>query len=335
MKNLTLIFLTTFTITISAQEVDNKEQKMAQVTFAYPVGSNGAQAMEYSNNFSFNILYGLNGGVNGAEIGSIFNYNKGSVSGFQLAGVGNFNTGATQGLLISGVANITQTTFSGIALSGAVNYANDSSKGAQISVLNLSTQKFTGLQLGAINYAKKVKGMQLGVINYQGTNSGYPIGIVSIAKGGLYKFELTGGEVFYTNLSYKMGVERLYTIYKVGNSSYKSKSVYSVGLGFGSQLPIGEKHRLIIDVSGNQIVYDNNWDSGLNLLNKLDLNYEFKLTPALSILAGPSLNVYVSDVKVEGEYGTLNIPYTLSTSEWSNGKTFTWVGFNAGIGVEL
>ena len=76
-----------------AQNNDTLKTRKAQITFGYPIGSNGMVSMEYSNNFSFNILYGLNGGVVGAEIGSILNYNKGKVAGFQLTGVSNINTG--------------------------------------------------------------------------------------------------------------------------------------------------------------------------------------------------------------------------------------------------
>jgi len=325
-------------------------------------------SMEYSNNFSFNILYGLNGGVNGVEIGSIFNYNKGEVKGFQLSGVSNINTGYSEGFLLSGVSNICMDSTSGLFISGVLNYSKQNSKGFQLSgvsnicmdstsglfisgVLNYSKQNgkgfqlataniaangFKGFQLGVFNYAKKLKGVQFGVINYLNDGAeGLPIGIFSIVKNGHFELELTGGEVIYSNLNYKMGVERFYTIYKAGYSSYKNNPVYSYGLGFGGNISISEKQKISIDLSANQTVYNNDWESNLNMLNKADFNYKYSVSEKFSLLIGPSFNVYVTEEKVDGEYGTLNIPYSIYTNEWSSGKLYMWLGINAGLSLKL
>ena len=100
------IWVFSISINLVAQENNILKTRKAQITFAYPIGSNGMNSLEYSNNFSFNILYGLNGGVNGIEIGSILNYNKGEVKEFQLSGISNINTGNSKGFLLSGVSNI-------------------------------------------------------------------------------------------------------------------------------------------------------------------------------------------------------------------------------------
>ncbi len=52
-------------------------------------------------------------------------------------------------------------------------------------------------------------------------------------------------------------------------------------------------------------------------------------------MAGPSFNVYISQEKINGEYGTLNIPYTIYTNEKTNSKLFMWVGFNAGLSLKI
>lgn len=323
-------------INLIAQETDSVKTRKAQISFGYPVGSNGINSMEYSNNFSFNILYGLNGGVNGAEIGSILNYNKGNVKGFQLAGVANINTGYSQGFILSGVSNICLDSTSGFFVSGVLNFANQNSKGFQLATLNFVGNEFSGFQLGVLNYSKKLKGVQLGVVNFlvNGENA-LPIGIFSIVKNGHFEFELTGGEVIYSNLNYKMGVERFYTIYKVGYSTYKNNPVYSYGLGFGGNIPISNKQNINIDLTANYITYNNEWDSKLNLLNKVDFNYKYNFNKKLSLLVGPSYNVYITQEKVDSEFGTLNIPYTIYTKEYSNSKLFMWIGFNAGLSFKL
>ena len=338
MKKLYLVTILVFLISINlvAQEKDSLKMRKAQVTFAYPIGSNGLSSLEYSNNFSFNILHGLNGGVNGAEIGSILNYNRGKVTGFQLSGVTNINTGFSEGFLLSGVSNVCGDSTSGLVLSGVLNYSKGNSKGFQLATINISASKFKGFQLAVVNYAKKIEGVQFGVINILGDEEkGIPIGLFNIVKSGHFEFELTGGEVLYTSLNYKMGVEKFYTIYKVSLSSYKSNPVYSYGLGFGGILPISEKQKLSIDITANRIIYNNNWENNLNLLNKVDVNYKYSVTRKISLLIGPSINIYVTEEKVDGEYRTLSIPYSIYTNEWSSGKLFLWFGLNAGLSLKL
>jgi len=323
-------------INLFAQENDGLKTRKAQVTFAYPIGSNGMSSLDYSNDLSFNILYGLNGGVNGIEIGSILNYNKGEVKGFQLSGVLNVNTENSGGLLLSGVSNICMDSTSGVFISGVLNYSKQNAKGFQLATANIAANEIKGVQLGVVNYAKKIKGLQVGVINIlDDEEKGLPIGLFSIVKNGLYELELAGGEAIYSNLNYKMGVERFYTIYKIGYSSFKNSPVYSAGLGFGGNISISKTQKLSVELSSNQIVYNNNWNGNLNMLNKVDFNYKYSFSEKFSLMIGPSFNIYVTEKKVDGEYGTLNIPYSIYANEWSSGKLFMWVGLNAGLSLKL
>jgi hypothetical protein len=323
MKKLKLISIFIFiaTANIVAQENDSLKTSKVQVTFAYPLGNKGTNSMKYSNNFSFNVLYGLNGGVNGAEIGSIFNFNKGIVRGFQLSGISNICLKSTNGLVISGV----------------LNYSKQNSKGFQLSTVNVCDNEFRGLQLGVVNYSKKLKGIQVGLFNLiDSGDKSLPIGLFSIVKNGYYELELTGGDAINYNLNFKMGVEKFYTIFKTGYSLFKNNSIYSVGLGFGSNVPISEKQKISIDLSYNQIVYNNYWDNGkINILNKADFNYKYSFSNKFSVLIGPSFNIYITEEKVEGKYGTLNIPNTIYSNERMNSKLFMWFGINAGLSLKL
>lgn len=339
MKQLNIVIVLVFLFSMNLKAQENKSLKSGgtQISFAYPIGSNGANSPEYLNNFSFNVLYGFNGGVNGAEIGSILNHNAEGINGFQLSGVMNINKGYSKGLMISGISTIIKDSTSGFLISGVLNYSEKAAKGVQLSTLNIASNEFNGFQLGVFNYAKKLKGVQFGVINVlEDGESGVPIGLFSFVKNGHYEFELTGGEVIYTNLNFKMGVERFYTIFKLGFSSYKNDPIYSLGMGFGSNVLISEKHKVSVDLSFNQIFYDDDWESEkLNFLNKADLNYKYHLSPNLSLLLGPSFNLFLAEERDEMEYGTLDIPYTLHTYNWDNNKLFMWIGVNAGIAVKL
>lgn len=331
---LTVLFTFITHLGLFAQENNTTKNRAVQVTFGYPIGSNGINSMDYSNSFSLNILYGLNGGVRGAEIGSIFNYNKGNVTGAQMAGVANINTGFTNGVALSGVFNLSKGNLQGAQIS-TINWASNELIGTQISVLNYATS-FQGLQLGVMNYTEKFNGLQVAVVNIANdAETGVSFGLINVVNGGLFEIELTTGEVLYANLNYKMGTDRLYTIYKAGISSYKNMMVNSYGLGFGTTVYLGERSMLNIDLSGNQIILDNDWDSDLNMLNKLDVNYKFTITDFFTVLVGPSLNIYVSEVFNGEGYGTLEIPYTLSTNEYSSGTVASWVGINAGVSFVL
>lgn len=366
---------------ILSQSSDNTGTRKAQVTFAYPVGSRGNVSINYSNNFSFNILYGLNGGLNGFEFGSLWNHNEGDVKWMQISGLVNSTNGDSHGLIISGIANINTGAITGADISGILNYSRNylaglhvagianicpdsvkgalvsgilnltkgSSKGFQVSTVNVADD-LEGFQVGVVNHSKKLKGFQIGVVNIveEDGKEAIPFGLISIVKNGFRELELTAGEAIYSNLNYKMGVERLYTIFKAGFSRYQEKPVFSFGLGVGSGIYLSERQRLNIELSTSQICYDkkwifydNNWKVRKNELSKLDLNYRFYVLHNLSFLIGPSFNVYSTGEKVNTNesinsiYGTINMPHVVYEHEYADKKLFTWIGFNAGMSVKL
>jgi len=339
MKRAFKLFAITFLLLsgkyVFAQNSDSYQVRPVQITFAYPLGSNGINSMNYVNNFSLNILYGLNGGVAGAEIGSIINFNRGDVKGLQVSGVSNINSGYTNGIQLAGVLNINRGETKGIQLAGVANFNINATKGFQLGTANFAKNDFTGFQLGVLNFSESLTGMQLGVINVLGSpDRALPIGIFSIVKNGHYELEVTGGEVLYLNLNYKMGIEKFYTIFKTGLSYYNQEPVYSIGLGFGGMVKLGGTSTLSIDASGNEIVYKNDWpDEKENLLNKLDINYRYGITKNLSILIGPSFNLYLTQKFFDNKYGTLNLPYHIFTNETSDAgtKSYFWIGVNGGL----
>ena len=123
-----------------------------------------------------------------------------------------------------------------------------------------------------------------------------------------------------------MGVEKFYTVFKAGMSSFANSPVYAAGFGFGGSVGIRERHKINIDASTSSILYNNNLPiDKTNLLNKIDLNYKFELSPRLSLLLGPSVNIYVA------EDAALNVPYTIYSAESSGTHTSIWIGANAGV----
>ena len=318
---------------VSAQENEESTTQAAQVTFAYPLGTNGVDAISTPNNFSFNVLYGLNGGLNGTEIGGLMNYNNGEMNGFQMAGVVNINREQSNGVMLAGKSNISLGQTSGAMISGVYNLATGDSKGVQIAAVNNATADFSGVQIGCVNYAHRLDGVQIGIVNIvDDGDQAIPIGLINVVRNGYYELEVATGDVLFTNINYKMGVERFYTIFKLGFSSYEDKPVLSAGIGFGTMLTLAEKHKVSIDLSANQIFYDDDWNQDdVNYLTKLDLNYKLSLGEHVSLLAGPSFNLYVSDIRVDDSFGTLRIPYNSHTIVSDDNQKWMWVGFNAGL----
>lgn len=320
-----------------AQESTEQQQRFAQFSFVYPIGSNGINSPSFSNKFSLNALVGVNGGVSGVEIGGLTNFNRGDVFGIQLAGIGNFNFGKTTGLMLAGIANISSDETKAIQLSGIYNASTNTSSGVQVALINTTHGDYKGLQAGVINYAKKMHGVQMGVVNViEDGDNAIPIGLLNIVKNGYYALEHTSNETMPLNLSFKMGVENFYTILRISGSTYLKEVVYGAGIGVGSNIPLSERSRIVIDLTTNNLEYSNLpvW-KGINSLNKFELMYKFNLSEHFSVMAGPSYNAYVSNIELGDDYGTLNPPLVLSTDFRSDRQIQTWLGFSAGISITL
>jgi hypothetical protein len=331
----TVFIITALIFSFSISFAQEKERKQIQASLITPISNHGANAVEYSNDFSLNATVGINGGVNGFELGGVANINKGNVKGCQIGGVANITEGTSKGTIISGTINLASDSTSGFQLAGVTNIVNSSSKGFQLSVANIVKEHFSGFQLGVINIAKSFKGLQFGLINIsKDASNGTPIGLVNIIKGGYKAIEATTTETMHARLTYKMGVEKCYTIYQVGYGSYKDKSVMEFGMGLGSLFSIAPKHKVALEATTSQLIYDNQW-KGINMLNQLKLNYHFALTPKLDLVAGPVANVYISDRTTDERYGTIHIPSTIYKHYGSKNLVATWIGFNAGICFNL
>ena len=187
---------------------DSVKTRPIQVTFIHPIGIYGTSSIHTKNYLSFNIIYGVNGGLSGFEFGGVANKNIGDVSGLQIAGLINNNLGSAKGILIAGLANHVQDSAYCLAIAGLSNRFGNSGGGMQVAGLNnyvdgnfvgmqaaglrnKSKGDFIGLQVaGLTNYNDKdFSGMQIsGISNINGGNfSGLQIGLINRAKkvGGL------------------------------------------------------------------------------------------------------------------------------------------------------
>ncbi len=181
------------------------------------VSTHGKMSAHTVNKVSFNLLGGYTTGVEGVEIGGLFNINKknvnyaqaaglfnivgGKMIGVQGAGLYNFVMDSTIGLQVSGISSMTNKDVIGIQgsglyshvggrlmgmqVSGLVNMSINGVIGTQISGLgNISGKKIDGTQIsGCFNVStKEINGVQISpIVNYAKKVDGVQIGLINIS----------------------------------------------------------------------------------------------------------------------------------------------------------
>jgi hypothetical protein len=296
----------------------------------------------------FNII---GGNVDGAQIGGLYNQALGSVDGVQVGGLCNFVKNDVAGTQISGLYSHTSTSMDGAQISGLVSFANDTADGSQISGLanvagkrmngtqiagltNISGRETNGVQIASLlNYTKKLDGVQIGFINIADTSTGYSIGFLNIVLKGYHKLSLSTNEVLHFNAAFKSGTKNLHSILFGGLNLDPDKKAFSFGYGVGSEMTLIKRLSISPEASA-QYLYLGDWDH-LNLLSKLTLNLNFRITKYLSVYAGPSINIYYSNagsVINEGyQYLVPRRGYSVYT--FDDPHVTGWFGWNAGINL--
>lgn len=162
------------------------------------LGTHGKMSGQVVNKFSFNMLGGYSAGVNGFEMGGVFNIVKndvryaqlsglfnmagGKLNGIQVAGAYNQVLQASKGWQLAGLCNFINDTLNGVQVTGAYNHVWGKLEGAQVSgMANLVRDNIEGAQIaGAVNYAnKQITGAQVS-------------GMVNVAMGEIHGTQITG-----------------------------------------------------------------------------------------------------------------------------------------------
>ena len=264
------------------------------------------------------------------------NVHRGDNLGGQVAGFMNLNGGYLVGPQVAGFLNIAKGPVAGAQVAGFMNIDHGNLKGSQTAgCINIARNVYGSQVAGLVNIASKVKGVQIGFLNIADTASGPQIGLLSISRNGYRRLEVFGAERIQTNLAFRMGHKKFHNIFTAGINPLANTWEWSYGYGFGSQMDIGKKGVLHIDLVCNQIMQDQGkWPDELNLLNQLKILPGIRPGQRTAFFAGPVLNVAVSQVrnKENGEIGTGIIPaWTLFDKTDGPTRVAVWVGFNAGI----
>lgn len=334
-----------------------------QLSLTPGLGTQGKLSPQVINNFSLNVFGGYNGGINGIEIGGLFNIDKKDVRYFQVGGLFNIVGGYMKGMQVAGITNTVLDTvsgfqaagvnnmvkgkFSGIQVGGVYNHVSDSVKGLQVAgvgnfaknkvrgvqiagVANISNREIKGAQIaGLVNYAKRLKGLQIGVINIADSSDGYSIGLINIVLNGYHKLAFSSNEMIDANVAFKTGNAKLYSILMGGSSIDRDRKMFAFGYGLGSDFSLGRHFSVNPEISA-QHLYLGSWDH-LNLLNRAQLNFTLKFGKYVSIFGGPVFSVYYThQTDVVSGYKSPAPPAGYRTYDFSD-RVKGWIGWNAGI----
>jgi hypothetical protein len=285
------------------------------------------------------------GKVVGAQLAGYFSLAR-EVEGLQLSGFSNLTKTIT-GAQISGFANITEQ-IDGVQLSGFANVSKYT-EGAQVTGFTNITNRVNGFQLagfaniarnvdgsqvsGFINIAKKVSGFQLGIFNFADSCGGLPIGVFSYVRTGYHKFEISFDEFSYTNLSFKTGVDQLYSIINIGYRPFDTEApTWNYGFGLGSLFGGNNNYRYNIELTGNHVLKGRSIDED-NELYRFYFGIDRKLTNQISVDFGLTYNLLILDKTsryYEEDFSSM-ATYTFTNNSYQHTQYQSWLGARIGF----
>jgi len=336
-------------------------EEMIQVTLIPPYGTNKELAEQTTNTFSFNVLWGRNGGLNGVEVGGFVNTITHNVRGFQFAGIGNhvegdmqggqlatifnYNKGFTKGvqaslfniantaniIQIAGIANFIQSDFEGVQAALVSNYAKEKAD-MQFSLGINKASEVKTLQVGLMNIADNVAGRQIGLVNIAKKTEQTPFGFLNIIEHGYNKIEVGVNDALYASVGIKTGVWKFYNIFQFG--SRFTQDIWSIGYGFGTAFKLKNRQHFHLEYVASHVNENEVWTKELNLLNQFKFNFDWELKGKKSLFLGPSWNLLASNIintETLEVVGSQLPDYTILNTTRNNTNWKMWFGVNAGF----
>ncbi|GGC24438.1 hypothetical protein GCM10011386_15500 [Parapedobacter defluvii] len=258
-----------------------------QISLTPGLSSQGLFNSQVVNQVSLNVLGGHTAGVNGVEVGGVFNINQQQARYFQAAGLFNLVGNDMQGVQAAGISNIVVRNVSGVQVAGVNNRAGNVN-GAQLTGLFNVAGQIKGIQLaGVVNVAEKVKGVQLSGLVNVADSSDYPIGLVNLVKNGRKSLAAGLDDSGAVQLTFRSGGRVLYGLLGVGYQLNDKPTRYVFEAGIGAH--IWQTTRFGLDVElANRISPDfkaiPEQQASFRLLPHL------RLSPHWEVFAGPTIN---------------------------------------------
>lgn len=241
----------------------DSDHTTAQISIVPDFGTNMEKAKARTNNFSLNVLGGENGGVNGVEVGGLFNKVRNDVKGVQIAGVFNAVGGDvgppdlfdeelkdamgvqvaglvnvatnTKAVQFAGLLNVNRGNYEGVQFGGLGSVNNGYGKGIQFAGLfNINRGDGAVQFAGVTNIANDVEGLQVsGLFNRAKRVRGSQLSLINVCD------TISGASIGVLNFVRK-GYNQVElggseTMYAQGALRFGSLRFYNI-LQFGVQL---------------------------------------------------------------------------------------------------
>ncbi|WP_200977736.1 hypothetical protein [Echinicola sp. 20G] len=310
-----------------------------QVSLIPRLSTHGLMNSQIINHASINILGGYTAGVNGVELGGLFNINQknanfmqaaglfnlvgGNQKGVQLAGLSNRVLGNATGFQAAGLFNITGH-FNGFQLAGLYNEAK-SARGLQISGLYNHSHGDAGTQIsGLTNIGKNVTGFQLAALLNIADSSDYPIALINIIKSGEKSFSVSYDELNMASFTVRTGGTYTYSV--LGIAHFLNDRTYNWAIDAGLGLHLVNTRVFGLDT---ELVNRTSLGPPETTINVASL----KLLPALKfrrhfkLFVGPSVNYLFSE-----DAEMIDIPgWGIGKPDYSHGLMGGYVGLSVGL----
>lgn len=308
MKKIIVLLLCVMAYSTSFAQTDEKKAGF-QLSFVPPLSTNGAEASQYTNMFSINILAGVSKNEETCTLGGLSNFILNNSKGLQMAGLSNYVGNDGLGLQMAGLININMKNFTGFQMGGLVNTAAEMN-GIQYAGLLNNAQNMGGLQFsglvniaknvnglqfaGLLNIAKEVEGMQIaGLVNIA-DKSDYPIGVVNIIKEGEMGVAVTYDALGSTVATFRSGGKCTYGFIGIGYNHKTENSAWVSEGGIGLHAPITSWFRLNNELKAGTIGCD---EDDPVLYAGYSLLPSFKLGKHFEVFGGVNINyMYTEDV---------------------------------------
>jgi hypothetical protein len=247
-----------------------------------------ANAAQNATGMQFGGLVNVSKTINGSQFGGIANFTE-SVLGAQFGGITNFCKDAT-GAQFAGIVNMSEHT-KGAQFAGIANMT-EKSDGAQFAgIANISKEVSGASFAGIFNRTGTLQGCQFGLVNVIDTiESGISIALVNIVKKGYYhEWSLSFADYLNVGVSYKMGIQKFYTIFTAGGNFLTKDKLWGYGVGFGNRTELNRRFDFQPEIVMYQYFPYNFKNIQQTSATHLKFGFICKLNERFGIVVAPSL----------------------------------------------
>jgi hypothetical protein len=263
------------------------------------------------------LIANVSGSLSGFQSTIGLNVVRGDVWGVQGSTFGNWAGGQVTGLQSSTIMNYAGA-ITGLQL--AVASVAGELTGAQIGLVNVGGDVH-GAQVGLVNVARRAHGAQVGLVNVADELEGAPVGLLSLVANGEQRLLALVDADGMMRTELLLGSRTFHTLWTGAFQQTGGSVRVWTGFGLGAHLAVRERLFADVDVIGQTVPGD-----GSDLLGTIRALAGWQATEHLAVVAGPTLNVFLSDGLDAGVGGALS--RELDVAQGNVGRV--WLGFVVG-----